>query len=78
MALLTFVAVCRGTPVQKSAPGIEILPAGKPLVSFGGLRSLGYNFQNFIIAAFSNGNGPSYVVVGDNESMYLLLMRKDY
>ncbi|XP_041770251.1 DNA translocase FtsK-like [Anopheles merus] len=45
VALLTFVAVCRGTPVQKSAPGIEILPA-----------------------AFSNGNGPSYVVVGDNEN----------
>uniref|UniRef100_A0A182JV74 DUF4794 domain-containing protein n=1 Tax=Anopheles christyi TaxID=43041 RepID=A0A182JV74_9DIPT len=45
VVLITFVAVCRGTPVQKSAPGIEILPA-----------------------AFSDGNGPKYVVVGDNEN----------
>uniref|UniRef100_A0A240PKX6 DUF4794 domain-containing protein n=1 Tax=Anopheles epiroticus TaxID=199890 RepID=A0A240PKX6_9DIPT len=42
--LISFVAFCQGTPVLKSAPGIEILPA-----------------------AFSDGNGPQYVIVGDNE-----------
>ncbi|XP_049296275.1 uncharacterized protein LOC125770583 [Anopheles funestus] len=39
---LTLVGICCGSPVLKSGPGIEILPA-----------------------AFSDGNGPNYVVVND-------------